>query len=82
MDLDIFQNLLRKQKTFQRKREEKLPIFFRIDKIESRSERMPPPDETAPQFDWYDKEIGKCENKNDYKYKTWLRIVDWKKVLL
>ncbi|WP_290597203.1 MULTISPECIES: McrB family protein [unclassified Archaeoglobus] len=63
-----------------RERRGKVLYVFRIDKIESGPERRPPPDGTAPEFDWYDKEQGGCEDERDYRYKTWIRIVDWKDI--
>lgn len=54
---------------------------FKSDKIVSSDERIPPPDETAPPYDYYDTEQGHCGGPNDYRYKVWLRIIDIKEII-
>jgi len=53
---------------------------FKIDKILTSSARISPPDITAPPFSHYDITQGKCRDETDYKYRTWLRVVDCKEI--
>ncbi|MFO7967672.1 MAG: endonuclease NucS [Archaeoglobaceae archaeon] len=49
---------------------------FKVDRIMSSHQRIPPEDDTAPPFSSYDKNQGGCKDENDFKYETWLRVVE------
>lgn len=53
-----------------------ITYLLHIDLINiNNGNRLPPPDNTAPMFDeTYDVSQGKCKNKEDYRYKMWLRV--------
>ena len=49
---------------------------LKIDKIISNESKTPPPDDTVPDFSWYDSKQGGCIDQDHYKYETWLKIKD------
>lgn len=60
---------------------QKVNYLLHIDQIISQyPQRISPPDNTAPDFDTYDVEQGKCKNQGDYKYVLWLRVVHFEKI--
>jgi hypothetical protein len=82
----IFNETIRQQGYFLifayvQKPTQKVNYLLHIDQIISQyPERISPPDNTAPDFDTYDVEQGKCKNEGDYKYVTWLRVVHFEKI--
>jgi hypothetical protein len=54
---------------------------FKIDKMLSGSEKIPPPDDTVPPFDpAYDLKQGKCKDADDFKYQTWLHVMGYESI--
>lgn len=53
---------------------------FKVDKIISSHQRIPPPDETTPPYSSYDSTQGKCRGPDDFKYKTWLKVTECKQI--
>jgi hypothetical protein len=50
---------------------------FKADSIITGESRLAPPDEFAPPFDdEYDTTQGECTGKDDYRYVTWVRVVE------
>lgn len=54
----------------------KVMYRFKVDRIISNDQRTLPPDETAPPYSHYDK----CKDRNDFKYKTWLSVIECKRI--
>lgn len=85
----IFNEIIRKHGYFWtfgyvQKPVQKVNYLLHIDEIvfskQRPQQRLSPPDNTAPDFDTYDMEQGKCQNEGDYKYKLWLRVVHLEKI--
>lgn len=58
----------------------KVMYRFKVDKIISSNQRTAPPDETAPPYSFYDKTQGGCKDQNDFRYQTWLRVIECKQI--
>lgn len=59
----------------------KVNYLMYADKIVSDNRNpLPKPDNTAPDFAWYDVRQGKCKDARDYKYVLWLRIIHFEKI--
>jgi len=53
---------------------------FKVDEIRSGFQRIPPPDNTAPEYATYDNTQGGCKGSHDFKYKTWLRVIECERI--
>jgi hypothetical protein len=58
----------------------KIIYRFKVSEIISDYQRIPPPDETAPPYSSYDHTQGGCTDENDFRYKTWLRVIGCERV--
>ncbi|MBA7490743.1 Endonuclease NucS [subsurface metagenome] len=58
----------------------KVMYRFKVEGIISRPQRIAPPDETTPPYSSYDNTQGKCKDQSDFKYKTWLRVMECKQI--
>jgi DNA polymerase III delta prime subunit len=67
-------------KEFPKEKLGKVCYVLKIDEIISSRERLPPPDDAAAKFDWYDIKQGHCKDEYDYKYKTWFKVIEWKEI--